>query len=136
MISIVLKIENLSVYYFTRDIIVRAVNDVSLSIDKGEIMCLIGESGSGKSTLALAIMRLVPSPGRIVNGKIFLNNIDLTKLPEKKVGKIRGSEISMVFQDPMTSLDPLMRMEARLLRCLEFILGWMVKLKNIYYGSL
>jgi len=88
---------------------VKAVNDVSFSIDKSEIVGLVGESGCGKSTLAFAIMRLVPPPGKIVGGKILLDNINLLDLSEDDMRKIRGAKISMVFQDPMTSLDPLMR---------------------------
>lgn len=87
----------------------KAVNDVSFSIDKSEIVGLVGESGCGKSTLAFAIMRLVPPPGKIVGGKILLDNINLLDLSEDDMRKIRGAKISMVFQDPMTSLDPLMR---------------------------
>ncbi len=101
-----LRIENLSVHYYTLTGIVRAVERVSLEIPRGEFVSFVGESGSGKSTLALAILKLVPPPGRIVSGKIVFEGRDIVSLPEKEMRKIRGTKISMVFQDPMTSLDP------------------------------
>jgi len=106
-----LKIENLKTYYFTGGGVVRAVDGVTLNIRKGELLGLVGESGSGKSSLGLSIIRLVPPPGRIVDGKILLNGIDLLKLPEKELRKIRGKRIGMIFQDPLTSLDPLRKIE-------------------------
>ncbi len=104
-----LEIEDLHVYYFTKRGVVRAVEGVSFELDRAEILGIVGESGSGKSTLGLAIMNLVPSPGKIVRGSIRLDGKDLTKMSEKELRDIRGKEIAMVFQDPMTSLDPLMR---------------------------
>jgi len=76
---------------------------------KGETVGVVGESGSGKSTLGLAILKLVPPPGRIVDGSILLQGVDLTKLDDKEMQKIRGKNVSMVFQDPTTSLNPLMK---------------------------
>lgn len=104
-----LRIENLKVYYYTRDGVARAVDNVGFSMRKGETVGVVGESGSGKSTLGLAILKLVPPPGRIVDGKMFFQTIDLTDLDEKEMQKIRGKEISMIFQDPTTSLSPLMK---------------------------
>jgi len=104
-----LRIEDLKVYYYTRDGVVRAVDEVDFSMKKGETVGLVGESGSGKSTLGLAILKLVPPPGRIVGGKILFDGINLTELDERKMQKIRGKRISMVFQDPTTSLNPLMK---------------------------
>ncbi len=104
-----LEIDDLHVYYFTKRGVVRAVEGVSFQLDRAEILGVVGESGSGKSTLGLAIMNLVPSPGRIVKGSIKLDGKDLTKMSERELREIRGKEIAMVFQDPMTSLDPLMR---------------------------
>lgn len=96
----------------------KAVENVTFSIGKREIVGLVGESGCGKSTLAYAIMRLVPPPGKIVGGKILLNNVNLLELTEDEMRKIRGAEISMVFQDPMTSLDPLMRIGDQIIEML------------------
>ena len=97
------------VYYYTRDGVVMAVDNVDLFMKQGETIGLVGESGSGKSTLGQAILRLVPPPGRIISGKIIFDGLNLTKLSEEEMRRIRGKRISMVFQDPMTSLDPLMR---------------------------
>ncbi len=100
-------VKNLSIYYFTLSGIVRAVENVSFHIDKGEWVTFVGESGSGKSTVAYGIINLVPSPGKITGGKVLFQGNDLTKLSPEELKNIRGKEISMVFQDPMTSLDPL-----------------------------
>lgn len=104
-----LEVKNLKVYYYIREGVVKAVDEASFSIKKGETVGLVGESGSGKSTLGLSILKLVPSPGRIVGGELFFDGKDLAKLDNKQMRKLRGRWISMVFQDPMTSLNPLMR---------------------------
>ncbi len=104
-----LEVEDLHVHYYTKRGVVKAVEGVSFNLDRSEVMGIVGESGSGKSTLGLAIMNLVPSPGKIVKGSVKLDGKDLTKMSEKELKEIRGKEIAMVFQDPMTSLDPLMR---------------------------
>jgi len=104
-----LKINNLKVYYYTRRGIVKAVDNVSLAINKGEMVGLVGESGSGKSTLGLSIIRVLPPQAKIISGSVIFNGTDLLKLSEREMRKIRGKEISMVFQDPLTSLDPLQK---------------------------
>lgn len=104
-----LEIENLKVYYYAREGIVKAVDNVDFSINKGQTIGMVGESGSGKSTLGLSILKLVPPPGRIVNGKIFFDGKELIGLTEEEMRRIRGNRISMVFQDPTTSLNPLMK---------------------------
>jgi oligopeptide/dipeptide ABC transporter ATP-binding protein len=102
-----LEVQNLKTHFFTDDGIVKAVDEVSFSIGEEETFGLVGESGCGKSVTALSIIRLIPwPPGRIVSGKILLESEDLVKKSEKEMQKIRGCRISMIFQEPMTSLDP------------------------------
>lgn len=102
-----LKVNNLKTYFFTHEGIVKAVDAVSFSINKGETLGIVGESGSGKSVTALSIMRLIPQPpGKIVSGEIIFEGQNLCTLTERKMRKIRGRKISMIFQEPMTSLDP------------------------------
>jgi peptide/nickel transport system ATP-binding protein len=103
----IIKIENLAVDFQTDDGIVQAVKGISFHIPKGKTVGLVGESGSGKSVTSLAIMRLIANPpGKITDGKILFNGIDLLALPENEMRKIRGNKISMIFQEPMTSLNP------------------------------
>ena len=102
-----LDVKNLKTYFFTDEGVVRAVDGVDLYIDQGETLGVVGESGCGKSVTALSIMRLIPQPpGKIVEGQILYNGLDLVTIPANKLRKIRGKEISMVFQEPMTSLNP------------------------------
>ncbi len=105
-----LSIENLKTYFFTSSGTVKTVDDVSLSVRSSGRLGIVGESGCGKSMTALSILRLVSSPGKIVGGKVFLDgakkNLDLISLPEQEMRKIRGGRIAMIFQDPMTSLNP------------------------------
>ncbi|MGC9115523.1 MAG: ABC transporter ATP-binding protein [Fervidicoccaceae archaeon] len=102
-----LEVKDLEVTYLALSGRLKAVEGVSFEIERGEWLSIVGESGSGKSTMAYAIMRLVPPPGRITGGNIFFNGIDILSLEKEELRKIRGKDISMVFQDPMTSLDPL-----------------------------
>ncbi len=104
-----LEIKELTVNYYTLTGVVNAVDKVSLNVEKGEWISVVGESGSGKSTMAYAIIGLVPPPGRIAGGQILLEGRELTSLPPKEMRMVRGRDIGMVFQDPMTSLDPLRR---------------------------
>jgi peptide/nickel transport system ATP-binding protein len=102
-----LDVKNLKTYFFTDEGVVRAVDGVDLYINQGETLGVVGESGCGKSVTALSIMKLIPQPpGRIVEGEIIYNGVDLVTLAPNKMRKIRGKEISMVFQEPMTSLNP------------------------------
>lgn len=104
-----LKIENLSVVYDTEDGLVRAVNGIDLQIRKGETLGLVGETGAGKTSTALATMRLIPDPpGKMTSGKIYFHGEDIMSFSNKKMDEVRGSTISMVFQDPMTSLNPVL----------------------------
>jgi len=105
--SLALSIQGLGVSFFTEDGIARAVQDVSFSVKKGETFALVGESGCGKSVTALSIMRLIPQPpGKIVSGDIVFDNRSLLELSEKRMRGIRGNKIAMIFQEPMTSLNP------------------------------
>lgn len=105
-----LRVENLTVVYETRESTVQAVTDVSFTLNKGETLGLVGETGAGKTTIALALLRLLPEKtGRILNGHIFLENTDLLTLTDTEMRKnIRGEKIAMIFQDPMTALNPVM----------------------------
>src|ERR1043165_5854200 len=105
----VLAIENLKTTFRTRDGVVRAGDDVSWTLAKGEILGVVGESGCGKSVTALSVMGLVPDPPGRVEGSIRLNGRELVGLGEAEMRRIRGNAMSMVFQEPMTSLDPVMR---------------------------
>ena len=101
------EVKNLIVHYETEEGIVEAVNNVSFSIEKGEVMGLVGETGAGKTTIALSIMGLLPHPpAKMYSGEIYLDGEDLTKKSLKEMQKIRGKKASMVFQDPMTALNP------------------------------
>ncbi|ACB09999.1 ABC transporter ATP-binding protein [Thermotoga sp. RQ2] len=104
----VLELENVSVRYRTEKGFVRAVENVSFDLEKGETLGLVGESGCGKSTLGFAIMKLLPE-GTIVEGSIKVDGIDVSSLSNEEMRKIRGSKVSMIFQDPMTSLNPILR---------------------------
>jgi oligopeptide/dipeptide ABC transporter ATP-binding protein len=102
-----LVVDNLSVHFFTEDGLAKAVQGVSFEIHKGKTFALVGESGCGKSVTALAIMRLVPDPpGKIVSGKMKFKNEDLLDLTDRQMRNIRGNQIAMIFQEPMTSLNP------------------------------
>ncbi|MHC2331085.1 ABC transporter ATP-binding protein [Bradyrhizobium sp. USDA 4454] len=106
----VLEVKNLQTVFFTNSGLFRAVDDVSFSVRRGETLAIVGESGCGKSVSALSIMRLVPDPpGRIVGGSVTLEGTDLLKLDDAAMRDIRGNRISMIFQEPMTSLNPVMR---------------------------
>ena len=103
-----LEVEDLKTHFFTRDGVVRAVDGVSFSIAPGETLALVGESGCGKSVTSLSIMRLIASPGRMVGGAIRFQGRDLLGLTEPEMRKVRGNDISMIFQEPMTSLNPVL----------------------------
>lgn len=115
-----LEIKDLSVEYTTDEDIVKAVNHVSLTLNKGETIGLVGETGAGKTTLALSLMRLLPKvSGRITSGEIAFNGEDLVKASEEGMRKVRGEKISMIFQDPMTSLNPVLTVGNQIGEALE-----------------
>ena len=103
----VLEIKNLHVQFPIHIGTVRAVEDVSLNLRKGEVMGLVGESGCGKSTLGFSILRLLRPPGQIASGEINYHGRNICSMPKKELLELRGRNISMIFQDPLTSLDPL-----------------------------
>jgi oligopeptide transport system ATP-binding protein len=102
----ILEINHLSTYFYTRAGVVKAVDDVSFSIPKGSTLALVGESGSGKSVTSLSVMRLVQPPGRVVAGEIIFDRENLMALDDEAMRRRRGRELAMIFQDPMTSLNP------------------------------
>ncbi len=113
------EIENLRTHFFTDEGVVKAVENVSLTIPKGRTLGLVGESGCGKSVTALSIIRLISSPGRIVAGSIKFHDdegvVDLTQIPEADIRRYRGSKIAMIFQEPMTSLNPVFTVGAQIM---------------------
>jgi oligopeptide/dipeptide ABC transporter ATP-binding protein len=104
--SHLLEVNNLRTYFPTRRGLVRAVDGVSFYLDRGELLGLVGESGCGKSMTALSVMRLIAPPGKIVEGEILFDGQDLLKLSDAEMRQMRGDDIAMIFQDPMTSLNP------------------------------
>ena len=113
-----LTIENLSTTFFTKAGEVKAVDDVSFQVEKGKILGLVGESGSGKTVTGFSILGLVDPPGRVVNGRILFDGEDLVRLPEKRMRRIRGKRISTIFQDPMMTLNPVLRIDTQMIEAL------------------
>ncbi len=111
---VLLKISNIKIYYYTLTGIVKAVDNVSLTINENEWISIVGESGCGKSTLAYGVIRLIPPPGKVVSGKIIFQGKDLLSMDREEFRKMLGKDIGMVFQDPMTSLDPLRKVGEQL----------------------
>src|SRR6185437_13141835 len=104
-----LDVQGLKTYFFTRDGVVRAVDGVSFSVGRGETLAVVGESGCGKSVTSLSILRLIATPpGRTVEGRVMFGGRDLLALTEREMRDVRGNEISMIFQEPMTSLNPVL----------------------------
>ncbi len=117
--SHLLRIEDLTIHYLTLRGIVRAVEDFSLELGEAEKLALVGESGSGKTTVGMAVAGLLPPPGRIVRGRILFRGVDLTRLSYDEWRSIRGKEISVVFQDPNSSLNPVMKVGDQIAEILE-----------------
>ncbi len=119
-----LEVRNLSTYFFQEESTVKAVDDVSYDLQEGETLALVGESGCGKSVSALSVINLIPDPpGRIVSGEVLFDDLDLTKLNEQQLRAIRGKEIAMIFQEPMTSLNPVLTIGRQLTEALELHLA-------------
>jgi len=119
-----LDVKNLKTQFFTQDGVVRAVDDVTFHINPGETLGVVGESGSGKSITAMSIMRLIPSPpGRIVNGTVSFEGDDVLAMSDEEMRHVRGNKIAMIFQDPMTSLNPVLNINRQISETLELHLG-------------
>jgi oligopeptide transport system ATP-binding protein len=120
----ILKVNNLKTYFQTEDGVVKAVDGITFELKKGETLGIVGESGSGKSVTNLSVMRLIPEPpGKIVDGDIIFDGIDVRKLSIDDVRSIRGKRIAMIFQDPMTSLNPFLRISTQLMEVTRLHLG-------------
>ena len=119
-----LEVNDLQTHFFTMDGVVRAVDGVSYDLDEGETLGLVGESGCGKSVSALSLMRLIPDPpGKIVNGQVILDGQDILKIDMDEMRNVRGAKMSMVFQEPMTSLNPVLTVERQLTETLQLHKG-------------
>jgi oligopeptide/dipeptide ABC transporter ATP-binding protein len=119
-----IEVNDLRTHFFTREGAVRAVDGISFSVDRGKTLGIVGESGCGKSVTALSIMGLIPKPpAKIVSGSVMFEGRDLTKLSERQLENVRGGEIAMIFQDPMTSLNPTLRIRTQITESLRRHLG-------------
>jgi oligopeptide/dipeptide ABC transporter ATP-binding protein len=120
-----LEVENLRTHFFTREGVVKAVDGVSFSVEKGKTLGIVGESGCGKSVTALSLMGLIPKPpARIVEGSVNFQGRDLTTLSERELEDVRGREMAMIFQDPMTSLNPTLRIRTQITEVLDRHFGY------------
>ncbi|MGV3650161.1 MAG: ATP-binding cassette domain-containing protein, partial [Devosia sp.] len=119
MSDVVLSVQDLQTHFFTRNGVLKAVDGVSFSVRKGRILGLVGESGSGKSVTGYSILRLVDPPGKIVGGRIVLNGTDLAALDGEAMRRMRGAVVSMIFQDPMMTLNPVLRIGTQMVAALK-----------------
>jgi peptide/nickel transport system ATP-binding protein len=110
-----IEVRNLCTHFFTRAGVIRAVDDVSFTVRRGEVLGLVGESGSGKTVTGFSIMGLVDAPGRIVSGSIWFQGRDLATLSEEEMRHLRGNRIAMIFQDPMMTLNPVLRIDTQMI---------------------
>jgi peptide/nickel transport system ATP-binding protein len=115
----VLEVTGLRTHFFTRAGVVKAVDDVSFSVRRGEVMGLVGESGSGKSMTGYSIMGLIDPPGRIVDGRIVLAGMDLRALGSEALRQVRGNRVAMIFQDPMMTLNPVLRIDTQMIEAIQ-----------------
>jgi len=115
-----LEVKDLRTYFYTQDGVVKAVDGVSFTVDKGETVAIVGESGCGKTVSSLSILQLIPQPpGKIMSGQILFDGTDLLKLSREEMQKVRGGKISMIFQEPMTSLNPVLTIGRQMTEALE-----------------
>ena len=115
-----LEVKNLHIHYSTEDGLVKALNGASIEVKEGKTLGLVGETGAGKTTMARGIMRLIPNPpGKIIDGEVLFDGKDLLKISEEEMRTVRGRDISMIFQDPMTSLNPVLTVGEQILEVIE-----------------
>ena len=120
----ILEVRELQTYFNTDDGIVKAVDGVSFDLRRGETLGIVGESGCGKSVTNLSIMKLIPSPpGKIVGGEVFFHGTDIMKMPDDEIRSLRGGKISMIFQDPMTSLNPFLKISTQMVETIRLHQG-------------
>ena len=117
--SATIEVRNLRTHFFTRAGVVKAVDDVSFSVGRGEVLGLVGESGSGKSVTGFSIIGLVDPPGRVVGGSILYQGQDLARLSEREIRALRGRRIAMIFQDPMMTLNPVLRIDTQMIEAVQ-----------------
>lgn len=115
----VLEVRNLQTHFFTDAGVVKAVDGVDFTLDEGEVLGLVGESGSGKSVTGFSILRLVDAPGRVVGGQILFRGQDLAQLSEPEMRRMRGNRIAMIFQDPMMTLNPVLRIDTQMIEAVR-----------------
>jgi len=115
-----LEVKNLKTHFFTRKGVVKSVDGISFSIEEGKILGIVGESGAGKSITGFSIINLIDKPGKIVDGEIIFDGVNLVNLSEKELQKIRGNKISMIFQDPQTSLNPVITIGEQLMEAILY----------------
>ena len=119
-----LEVKGLKTRFYTQDGVVHAVNGISYTLDEGETLGIVGESGCGKSVSVLSTMRLIPEPpGKIVGGQVIFEGEDLLKMPMDEIRRVRGNKIAMIFQDPMTSLNPVLTIGRQVEEALELHLS-------------
>jgi peptide/nickel transport system ATP-binding protein len=114
-----LEVDDLKTHFFMRSGVVRAVDGVSFEVKPGEVLGLVGESGCGKTVTGFSILGLVDPPGRVVGGRILLEGVDLLKLPEAELRRVRGARVAMVFQDPMMTLNPVLRIDTQMVEAVR-----------------
>ena len=113
--NVLLEVKDLTTHFFTQDGVVKAVDGISYNVHEGEVLGIVGESGCGKSVSAMSVMKLIPNPpGRIVDGSVIFEGEDLVSMPEPGMRQIRGNRIAMVFQEPMTSLNPVWKISVQM----------------------
>tara|TARA_B100001029_G_C14680374_1_gene244252 strand:- start:15 stop:437 length:423 start_codon:yes stop_codon:yes gene_type:complete len=122
--NVLLEVKNLTTHFFTQDGVVKAVDGITYNVHEGEVVGIVGESGCGKSVGAMSVMKIIPNPpGRIVDGSVTFEGEDLVSMNEARMREIRGNRIAMVFQEPMTSLNPVLTIGRQLTETLELHQG-------------